>query len=99
MKELLHTRYFGQEGNPPLVILHGLLGSSRNWTSMGAVLAQKFDTFALDLRNHGGSFHDDDPSIPAMAEDLGRWLEDKGLEKVHLMGHKPGRKSRDAIRL
>ncbi|MGE9294800.1 MAG: alpha/beta fold hydrolase, partial [Puniceicoccales bacterium] len=55
----LHYRYFGGEGKPPLVLLHGLLGSSRNWVSVAKELCEHFEVFALDLRNHGASPHND----------------------------------------
>jgi pimeloyl-ACP methyl ester carboxylesterase len=52
----LFHREFGGAGLPPLVLLHGLLGSSRNWQTTGADLAQRYHVFALDLRNHGRSW-------------------------------------------
>ena len=45
---------FGAAG-PPVVIMHGLLGSARNWTGIARQLADTRRVFALDLRNHGRS--------------------------------------------
>ena len=90
--ELLHYNYFGTEGKPPLVILHGLLGSARNWSSMGKKLSAHYDVFALDLRNHGNSFHDEAMDFSVMCDDLVAWLDKKGLSSVHLMGHSLGGK-------
>jgi pimeloyl-ACP methyl ester carboxylesterase len=50
---VLAHRDLGGEGKPPLVVLHGLLGSSRNWQTAGRDLAAHFHVSALDLRNHG----------------------------------------------
>ena len=44
----------------PLVILHGLFGSARNWQSVAKRLADGYHVYSLDLRNHGRS-----PSNPA----------------------------------
>ncbi|WOO42849.1 alpha/beta fold hydrolase [Rubellicoccus peritrichatus] len=88
----LAYRYFGGEGKPPLIILHGLLGSSRNWTAVGKDLSERFEVFGLDLRNHGSSPHDDEMSFEAMAADLSEFLERQGLDGVHLLGHSLGGK-------
>ncbi len=40
---------------PPLLILHGLFGSARNWSSVAQRLASANRGFALDARNHGAS--------------------------------------------
>ena len=53
---------FGEAG-APLVILHGLLGSARNWTGIGRQLGESLRVFALDLRNHGRSPWADDHEL------------------------------------
>ena len=40
---------------PPVVILHGLFGSSRNWRSVVRSLAASHRVLSVDLRNHGRS--------------------------------------------
>ena len=87
--------FYEETGNPALpkiVFLHGLLGSSRNWRSVCKSLSEERHTFALDLRNHGKSFHSEDISIRDMADDLLRWLDDMGLQSVVLCGHSLGGK-------
>ena len=54
----------------PLVIMHGLFGSARNWQTLARRFAEHFDVVNVDMRNHGQSFHDDEMSYPAMAADL-----------------------------
>ncbi|HLS28176.1 MAG TPA: alpha/beta fold hydrolase [Opitutales bacterium] len=93
----LFHRDFGKEGKPPLVILHGLLGSSRNWMMAGRDLSEDFHVFGLDLRNHGRSPHAPGYSYEQMAADVVDWLDDNGLEKVVLLGHSMGGKT--AMRL
>jgi len=90
---VLASRELGGEGEPPMVVLHGLLGSSRNWQSAGAALAARGPrVVALDLRNHGESPWDPDCAFEAMAGDVGAWLERAGAGPVHLVGHSLGGK-------
>ncbi len=82
----------GRPGNPPLIIMHGLLGSSRNWISVGKLLAEYFNVFVLDLRNQGNSPHVDSMHYNDMVDDLIYWLEDKDIGKFYLLGHSLGGK-------
>ena len=91
MVTLFH-RDLGGAVNPPLVILHGMLGSSRNWQTTGHDLATRFHVLALDLRNHGSSPHGPEMSYAAMADDVGAWLDAQGLGRVSLLGHSMGGK-------
>jgi esterase len=89
--QLFH-RDLGGAGNPPLVILHGMLGSSRNWQTAGRDLAAKFHVLALDLRNHGGSPHAEDMDYFTMTADVLAWLDGQKLSRVSLLGHSMGGK-------
>jgi pimeloyl-ACP methyl ester carboxylesterase len=88
----LFHRDLGGEGGPPLILLHGLLGSSRNWQTAGADLAAHYHVCALDLRNHGRSPHDEVMTYEAMAADVLAWLDAQGMARVHLVGHSMGGK-------
>jgi len=88
----LAARELGGTGSP-IVILHGLLGSSRNWQSAGVALAASgYRVIGLDLRNHGSSPWDDDCTYTAMAEDVRAYLLSEKLNSVHLVGHSMGGK-------
>ncbi len=89
---ILAHRDFGGEGRPPLLILHGLLGSSRNWQSAGRDLAEHFHVCALDLRNHGDSFHAREMDYATMAADITAWMDAHGIERARLIGHSMGGK-------
>ena len=52
----LSFKAFGREG-PPLLILHGLFGSSRNWRGFALDFEKEFLIWILDQRNHGDSPH------------------------------------------
>jgi esterase len=88
----LYHRDFGGAGEPPRVILHGMLGSSRNWLTAGRDLAAGRRVYALDLRNHGLSPHSDEMSYGAMAADVLAWLDARGIASAELIGHSMGGK-------
>lgn len=88
----LFHRDFGGAGDPPLVILHGMLGSSRNWLTVGSDLAASRRVFALDLRNHGLSPHSDEMTYGAMAADVAAWLDARGIGLAEFIGHSMGGK-------
>ncbi|HUJ45339.1 MAG TPA: alpha/beta fold hydrolase [Opitutaceae bacterium] len=94
---LLYHRDLGGEGRPPLVVLPGFLGSSRNWQTAGAGLAAGFHVFALDLRNHGRSPHTPAMSYAAIVDDVLAWLDSRGLARAAVLGHSLGGKA--AMRL
>ena len=81
----------------PLVVLHGLFGSARNWNTVAKRLGAGHRVHALDMRNHGGSPWSDDMGYADMADDVGGYMEDKvvgkGLGPVSLLGHSMGGKA------
>jgi pimeloyl-ACP methyl ester carboxylesterase len=77
----------------PLIILHGLLGSSDNWQPMSAKLGEFFHVFALDQRNHGGSAHSVEMNYEVMAKDINEFLNREHLEQGHILGHSMGGKT------
>jgi esterase len=89
---LLFHRDLGGAGKPPLILLHGMLGSSRNWQTAGADLAAHFEVCALDLRNHGKSPHGGTMSYEEMMEDVIDWLKSRRLDAATVMGHSMGGK-------
>lgn len=86
----LHHHTVGH--GPPLLILHGLLGSLDNWMPHAQMLATQFQVFLLDLRNHGRSPHADEFSYDLMAADLATFITEQRLGPVHLLGHSMGGK-------
>jgi esterase len=76
----------------PLIILHGLFGSNKNWQSISKVFSQSFDVLTLDLRNHGESFHSDVMDYPSMVRDVHHLLNQLEIKSCRLMGHSMGGK-------
>ncbi|MCJ7467426.1 MAG: alpha/beta fold hydrolase [Maribacter sp.] len=89
---LLHSKILG--AGRPLLILHGFLGMSDNWKTMGAMYAENgFCVHLVDLRNHGQSFWSKDFNYDLLTEDLSRYLDHHRLERVSLIGHSMGGKA------
>ena len=88
--ELAHDA-FGESGSP-VVILHGLLGSARNWTGIAKELAADHRVFALDLRDHGRSPWAATMGFDEMAGDVATFVERHRLGAVALIGHSLGGK-------
>jgi pimeloyl-ACP methyl ester carboxylesterase len=74
----------------PAVYLHGLGGSSQNFTDVAGLLADRFDAQAVDLPGFGYSDPSPRYSIPALAGTLVRYLEHDGRGPVHLVGNSLG---------
>lgn len=86
----LHYRSMG-EGSP-LIILHGVFGTSDNWQSFGKAISAKYKVFLVDLRNHGNSPHSSTFDYASMAADLKEFIEEHHLGKPVIMGHSMGGK-------
>ena len=95
----LYYNSYGSESLPPLIILHGLLGSSDNWHSFGKIFSKHFHTFVLDARNHGRSPHSDVFNYHAMSEDVVEFVRQKNLPSVSLLGHSMGGKTAALVSL
>lgn len=77
----------------PLLILHGFLGMSDNWKTLGAqFVSQGFQVHLIDLRNHGKSFHFNEFSYEFMVQDVYDYCKAHQLEKINIIGHSMGGK-------
>jgi esterase len=88
----LFCREIGSSGQP-LLILHGVFGSSDNWLGIGKTLSEKYQIFLIDQRNHGQSPHSDEFSYKTMAADLKEFIEEHNLHKPIIIGHSMGGKT------
>lgn len=78
---------------PPLLILHGLLGSLDNWQTVGKILSADFTVYLIDQRNHGRSPHAPDFNYQLLTADLEEFLATHKIEKPVLLGHSMGGKT------
>lgn len=68
---MLAMQHFGTDtAQPPILIVHGLFGSGRNWGVIAKTLAETRRTVTIDLRNHGLSFRAESQGYADMAADL-----------------------------
>ena len=86
-------RYRWVRGSPPLVLLHGLFGSARNFGAVQRELSGHRRSMALDLRNHGSSPHDPDMRYTSMADDVVETLHELDAVPALLLGHSMGGKT------
>ena len=77
----------------PLIILHGLFGSSDNWFSLAKVFAESFTVYLVDQRNHGQSPHTEEFNYKLLTEDLANFIREHQIEKPHIIGHSMGGKT------
>ena len=77
---------------PPLMIVHGLFGSARNWNVIAKRMSETRRVIAPDMRNHGNSFHAGSHSYEDMASDLSEVITAHG-GTVDLVGHSMGGKA------
>lgn len=80
------------QGKPPLLIVHGLFGSARNWGVIARRLSAERDVIAVDMRNHGTSPHFSSHTYADMAADLAEVIRANG-GKVDVLGHSMGGKA------
>ena len=83
----------------PVVILHGLLGSSRNWQSVAKAVAPHHRVLCVDQRNHGRSPWAPTMGYEEMAADVRALIEAQGLERPVVIGHSMGGKTAMALAL
>ncbi|MFH7600446.1 alpha/beta hydrolase [Streptomyces racemochromogenes] len=81
-----------REGLPPALFVHGLGGSSQNWSVLMEHLADSVDGEAVDLPGFGWSPPpaDRDYSVTALARAVIRHLDAAGRGPVHLFGNSLG---------
>ena len=86
-----HYKKIGQ--GMPLVILHGLYGNSDNWHTIGKILAEKYEVYLPDLRNHGKSPHSNEHNYEILQQDLFEFLTKLNIKKAIIVGHSMGGKT------
>ena len=90
--ELLHSNIIG-EGHP-LLILHGFLGMSDNWKTLGIQFTKMgYQVHLIDQRNHGKSFWSEDFDYDILTEDLANYMDHHCIESACILGHSMGGKT------
>ncbi|WP_424493133.1 alpha/beta fold hydrolase [Salinimicrobium sp. GXAS 041] len=88
----LHANIIGE--GKPLLILHGFLGMSDNWKTLGRKFADAgYQVHLIDQRNHGRSPHSEEFSYLLLAKDVKEYIDTQGLKNSILLGHSMGGKT------
>lgn len=90
--QLAQDSYGAAGAAPPLLIVHGLFGSARNWGAIAKRLSNDRHVVAVDMRNHGASPWAESHDYPAMAADLAEVVVTQGAP-MDVMGHSMGGKA------
>ncbi|MFE7972424.1 alpha/beta fold hydrolase [Streptomyces shenzhenensis] len=88
----VRSRPPAREGLPPALYVHGLGGSSQNWSALMSELDHVVDGEAVDLPGFGDSPPPDDGdySVTGHARAVIRYLDAAGRGPVHLFGNSLG---------
>ncbi len=88
------TLYFQENGSgEPVVLLHGLFGSSTNLRGLARRLADRFRVFNVDLPNHGRSTHTASMTYQDMSEALYDFSNRIAMSRLNWVGHSMGGKA------
>ncbi len=74
------------------MLIHGLFGSLENLGAIARLLSEHFTVYSVDLLNHGRSPQTNSVSLDIMVDAFFEWLNEQGLDQVHLVGHSLGGK-------
>ncbi|UNO40049.1 alpha/beta hydrolase [Streptomyces sp. MST-110588] len=88
----VRSRTGTRPGLPPALYVHGLGGSSQNWSALMPLLADRVEGEALDLPGFGDSPPPDDGNytVSGQARAVIRYLDAQGRGPVHLIGNSMG---------
>jgi pimeloyl-ACP methyl ester carboxylesterase len=76
---------------PPVVLIHGMVNSSRHWERVAIALADRYTVVAPDLIGHGDSATPrGDYSLGAHAASIRDLLSAIGIERASIVGHSLG---------
>jgi pimeloyl-ACP methyl ester carboxylesterase len=76
------------QGQEPLLLLHGLADHALVWSSLGDYLAPNYHIVAPDMRGHGESSKPEkDYSFQSAIADLEALMDSLGWSKAHIVAH------------
>jgi len=87
----LFFREYGQ--GKPMIILHGLFGSSDNWLTQAKLFSSSYKVYTVDQRNHGQSPHSDTFDYSSLVSDLAEFVQDHSITDPIVIGHSMGGKT------
>jgi len=89
---ILHSKILGK--GQPFIILHGFLGMSDNWKTLGSKYSENgFEVHLIDQRNHGKSFHSPEFNYDLLSDDVINYMNHHNIGAAFVMGHSMGGKT------
>jgi len=94
----LHYLDWGNEGAPPMLLLHGFSGHAHTWDTFARAMSDRFRVLALDQRGHGDSgwAKDGAYAVDDHAADIAAFHDRLALGPIVLIGLSMG--GRNAIK-
>ena len=89
----MHLFYRVEGTGKPMVIIHGLYGSSDNWLTVAKKLSAEYQVFMIDQRNHGRSPNSSKHNYEVLANDLADFFDQQKIGKAIVLGHSMGGKT------
>ena len=76
-----HYLEWGNEGKPPILLLHGIAQQAHSWDLISLALSDRYRVVALDARGHGDTQWppDGDYSLEAHQRDLDAFVQGNTL--------------------
>ena len=76
----------------PLIVIHGLFGTSDNLKQIAKALSNQFRVYLIDAPAHGESTTPDPLTLTNMAQQVLAFADQQGLDTFSLLGHSLGGK-------
>ena len=88
----LHYVVWGDEANPPLMLIHGNRDHARTWDQVAVQLKQEYCVYAVDLRGHGDSQWSvgSQYSLPEFVLDVAMLGRELNRNPLTVIGHSLG---------
>ena len=87
----IQLHYIEQGQGQPLILLHGNGEDNSYFVHQISHFSQNYRVIAIDTRGHGQSPRGEKPfTIKQFAEDLHDFMDEKGIEKAHILGFSDG---------
>ena len=76
--------------NPKLLLLHGALGSKKQFAPLKQLLNQFFEVYDLSFEGHGGVVSNQSFSLNLFTNNVVDFMREQQLENVNIFGYKHG---------
>ncbi|WP_353777490.1 alpha/beta fold hydrolase [Winogradskyella sp. 3972H.M.0a.05] len=73
-----------------LLLLHGALGSKKQFDSIKEVLGNTYDVYDMNFEGHGGAESQRDYSIEVFSENVIDFLETNSINQINIFGYSMG---------